>query len=158
LLRRTRFNSGQIVTALAANRDQSASRAWLRALEMTARIEDAPARILPVVVDALGARFADAPAMIGVQETLSHAGLAARMNRYARWAISQGLAKGDCVALLMGNRPDYLAAWLGLTRIGAVVALINTNLRGDGLAHAIGAAKPKFVIVAPQLCGALAEL
>jgi fatty-acyl-CoA synthase len=158
LLRRTRFNSGQIVTALAANRDQSASRAWLRALEMTARIEDAPARILPVVVDALGARFADAPAMIGVQETLSHAGLAARMNRYARWAISQGLAKGDCEPHHIPNRPQNHAPCQGLTRIGAVVALINTNLRGDGLAHAIGAAKPKFVIVAPQLCGALAEL
>jgi fatty-acyl-CoA synthase len=157
-LRRTRFNSGQIVTAPAANKDQSASKAWLRALEMTARIENAPARILPVVVDELGARFADAPALIGAHESLSHAGLAARMNRHARWGLAQGLAKGDCVALLMGNRPDYLAAWLGLTRIGVVVALINTNLRGDGLAHAIAAAKPEFLIVSPQLCGALADL
>ena len=32
------------------------------------------------------------------------------------------------VALLMPNRAEYLAIWLGITRIGGVVALINTNL------------------------------
>ena len=30
----------------------------------------------------------------------------------------------------MENRPEYVAAWLGLLKVGAVVALINTNLRG----------------------------
>ena len=141
--------------ALAATRDNSPSRAWLRALEMTARIEDAPARTLPVVVEELGRRFGDAPALIGRGESFSHAGLAARKNRYARWAVEEGIGKGDVVALMMPNRPDYLAAWLGLTRIGAVVALINTNLRGEGLAHAFAAARPRHLIAARELCGAL---
>ena len=77
------------------------------------------------------------PALIGPQETFSHAGLAARANRYARWALAQGIEKGDTVCLLMPNRPDYLAIWLGITRIGGVVALINTNLTGEALAHCI---------------------
>ncbi len=149
------------MSAIGANKDRgkdmSASRAWLRALEMTARIEDAPARTLPVVVDELGARFGDAPALIGQDESLTHAALAARMNRYARWARGEGIGKGDVVALLSPNRPDYLAAWAGLTRIGAVAALLNTNLRGEALAQAIAAARPKLLIVAPKLCGALAD-
>ncbi len=33
------------------------------------------------------------------------------------------LPKGATVALMMRNRPEYAAIWLGLTRIGAVVAL-----------------------------------
>ena len=146
------------MAATDASKDGSASRAWLRALEMTAHIEDAPARTLPVVVDELGARFADAPALIGQGESFSHAQLAARMNRYARWALEKGIGKGDCVALLLPNRPDYLAAWLGLTRIGAVVALINTNLRGQALAHAIAAAKPRLLIAAGALSAALEGL
>jgi fatty-acyl-CoA synthase len=146
------------MAATDASKDGSASRAWLRALEMTAHIEDAPARTLPVVVDELGARFADAPALIGQGESFSHAQLAARMNRYARWALEKGIGKGDCVALLLPNRPDYLAAWLGLTRIGAVVALINTNLRGQALAHAIAAAKPRLLIAAGGLLAALEGL
>ena len=39
------------MTALAAKKDTSSSKAWLRALEMTARIENDPARTLPVVVE-----------------------------------------------------------------------------------------------------------
>jgi fatty-acyl-CoA synthase len=146
------------MAATDASKDGSASRAWLRALEMTAHIEDAPARTLPVVVDELGARFADAPALIGQGESFSHAQLAGRMNRYARWALEKGIGKGDCVALMLPNRPDYLAAWLGLTRIGAVVALINTNLRGQALAHAIAAAKPRLLIAARDLSAALEGL
>jgi fatty-acyl-CoA synthase len=124
---------------------------------MTQHIEAAPERTLPVVTGELGARFGDAPALIGRGETLSHAGLAARVNRYARWALGEGIAKGDVVALFMANRPDYLAAWLGLTRIGAVVALLNTNLRGEALAHAIGAAAPGHLIAAQDMAGAVHE-
>ena len=36
---------------------------------------------------------------------------------------------------MMANRPDYFAIWLGLTQIGAIVALVNVDLRGEALAH-----------------------
>jgi fatty-acyl-CoA synthase len=61
----------------------------------------------------------------------------AHANRYARWAQSQGLKKGDVVALLMENRPEYLFAWTGLVKVGATAALINTNLRERALAHSL---------------------
>jgi len=139
-----------------AAKETSASRAWLRALEMTARIEDAPARTFPVVVEELGARFGPAPALIGSDETWSHAQLAARANRYARWAQAQGIAKGDTVALLLGNCPDYLAIWLGITRIGGLAALINTNLSGEALAHCLRVAQPRHIIAGEELAGGFA--
>src|SRR5271155_1998637 len=108
--------------------ENSAPKAWLRALEMTAKIDAAPERIFPLVIQELGSRFGEAPALFSPMENFSHAALAARANRYSRWALSQGIAKGDVVCLLMPNRAEYLAIWLGLTRIGAVVALININL------------------------------
>jgi fatty-acyl-CoA synthase len=132
-------------------KDTSASKAWLRALELTSRIEDAPGRTFPVVVEELGARFGDAPALIGPSETLSHAGLAARANKIARWALAQGIGKGDTVGLLMSNCPDYLAIWLGITRIGGIVALLNTNLKSDALAHCIQVAAPKHIIAGGDL-------
>jgi len=134
------------MTAPLVRKDASASKAWLRALEMTAKIEDAPARTFPAVIEELGARFGDAPALIGTYQTLSHADLAARANRYARWALTQGIGKGDCVALLLSNCPDYLAIWLGITRIGGLAALLNTNLKGEALDHGLRVAEPKFVI------------
>src|SRR3954463_15147786 len=138
-----------------AAKEPSASRAWLRALEMTARIEDAPARIFPVVVEELGARFGDVPAIIGSAQTWSHAQLAARANRYARWALAQGIAKDDTVALLLGNCPDYLAIWLGITRIGGLAALLNINLSGEALSHCLRVAQPKHIIAGEGLADGL---
>jgi fatty-acyl-CoA synthase len=139
-------------------KNPSASKAWLRALEMTAKIEDAPTRTFAAVIEELGARFGDAPALIGTHETLSHAQLAARANRYARWALAQNVAKGDVVCLLMPSSPDYLAAWLGITRIGGVAALINTNLTGAALEHCIRVAAPGHIIVAEEMAETLAPV
>ena len=133
----------------------SSTAGWLGALARTARIDASPERIFPHVLDAIAAERPHAPALIGDGETLSHSELAARRNRYARWALARGLTKGDTVALLMRNCPDYLAVWLGLTRVGVCVALLNTNLRGAGLAHCITVAAPRLVIAAADLAEAL---
>ena len=141
--------------AHASRSDNSAPKAWLRALEMTARIDTAPRRTLPVVIEELGARFGDAPALLSPSGNFSHADLAAQTNRYARWALAQGIAKGDVVALLMPNRAEYLAIWLGISRIGGVVALLNTNLSGAALAHCLTVANPRHLILDARLDAAL---
>ena len=64
---------------------------------------------------------------------------------------TQRLAKGEMVCLMMPNRPDYMAIWLGITSVGGVVALINTQLRGPSLAHCIDVVAPTHVIVAAEL-------
>ena len=138
--------------------DRSGSKAWLRALEMTSKIEMQLQRIFPRVVEALGEDFGQAPALFSLPENFSHAELAARMQRYARWALAQGVNKGDVVALLMPNRAEYLAIWLGITRVGGVVALINTNLGGPALAHCLAIANPRHIIAAEKLMPALAEM
>ena len=71
------------------------------------------------------------------REQFSFRALAERANRYSRWALAAGLAKGDVVALMMGARPEYFALWLGLTQVGVVVALFNVNLAGAALAHCV---------------------
>jgi fatty-acyl-CoA synthase len=103
------------------------------------------------VIEEAAKKFGEAPALLSDLECLTYRGLAERSNRYARWALDQGLAKGDAVCLIMPNRPEYMAIWLGLTRVGAVVALINTNLAGFSLAHCVQIVAPKHVIVAAEL-------
>jgi hypothetical protein len=43
--------------------DGGAARAWLRALEATAPIAQAPRRTFPLVIEELAAKFGDAPAL-----------------------------------------------------------------------------------------------
>ena len=133
----------------------TALRDWVRALEATAPIAAHPQRLLGDVIEELADKQGDAPALVGGGESLSYAALCARANRYARWALDQDLGKGDTVCLMMPNRPEYMAVWLGLTRVGVVVALINTQLRGLSLAHCIDIVAPKHVIVAADYAAEL---
>ena len=100
------------------------------------------------------AQNGDRPALSNEREALTYAQLDARANAYARWARARGLAKGDAVALMMPNRPEYVAIWFGLVRAGVGVALINTNLTGASLAHCLDVVNAKAVIVDAALGGA----
>jgi len=136
--------------AVEAPQVGSANKAWLRALSLHAQIERAPERILPQIVEERAIEQPDAPALLSEDEELSYADLAVAARRYARWALSQGLRIGETAALMAHNHPGYMAAWLGLSNVGVVVALINTNLRGHALAHCLAAASPRVLIVAEE--------
>jgi fatty-acyl-CoA synthase len=126
-------------------------RGALRSLKMTTPIAKHPDRVFPHVFDDAAAQFAERPALLCDREHFSYRTLAERSNRYARWALRQGLAKGDTICLLMPNRPEYLAVWLGVTRVGGIAALLNTNLVGPSLAHCINIVRPKHLVVAAEL-------
>ena len=134
----------------------SPMRRWLAALEMTSGLDRDSSRTFSKVVEELAQRFGDAPALLSEAENLTFRSFAARSNRYSRWALDQGLEPGDTVCLLMPNRPEYLAIWVGLSRVGCVVALLNTNLTGPGLTHCVSIAEPKQIIVAADLMPAFA--
>ena len=133
-------------------------KAWVRALEMTAPIPRNPTVTLPICVDDLADKFGTAPALIGAAESLTYRELAERANRYARWALERRLVAGDVVCLMMANCPDYLAIWLGITRTGGIVSLLNSHLVGDSLAHAIGVVAPKYVIVGSEFAQVFADV
>jgi fatty-acyl-CoA synthase len=146
------------MTARVDDSSNSALKAWVRALAMTAPIARNPMVTLPIRIDELAQTFDSAPALIGDDETLSYRTLAERSNRYARWALAHGAGAGSVVCLMMANCPDYLAAWLGITRAGGIVALVNTRLVGDSLAHAMSVVAPKHVIVGAEFAAAVAAV
>jgi fatty-acyl-CoA synthase len=137
-------------TARGSGGRETALRDWVRALEATAPIPVQRQRTLHSVIAELAETQGGAPALLSAGESLTYAQLAARANRFARWALTQNLAKGEVACLMMPNRPEYLAIWLGLTSVGVVVALVNTNLRGVSLAHCIDLVEPAHVIVSPR--------
>ena len=62
-------------------------------------------------------------------------------NQVANYFLSKGYSKGDSIALFMENRPEYVATWLGLAKIGVIPALINYNLKDKALTHTVQVAK-----------------
>jgi len=104
--------------------------------------------------DLLAPHFAarrDALVLIGDRSRLTWGELDEFASRVASWALAAGMRRGDVVALSMENRPEYVAIWLGLSRIGVVTALLNTNLTGERLAHCVREASPRAWIAGIEL-------
>ncbi|MBO0722402.1 MAG: long-chain-acyl-CoA synthetase, partial [Blastocatellia bacterium] len=132
----------------------SVAKGWMRAMEMTATITKNPARTLPAVIEELAQVQPDAPALLSDGGCLSYQMLCRRSHEYARWARREGLVAGDTVCVMMHNCPEYVAIWLGLTRVGVVVSLINVNLTGASLAHCIKIVRPRLILIQPELVDA----
>ncbi|VDL66071.1 unnamed protein product [Nippostrongylus brasiliensis] len=69
----------------------------------------------------------------------------------------QGFRSGDVVALFMENCVDFVAAWMGLAKIGVATAWINCNLKREPLAHCIQTSRAKAIITTRLLQQALDE-
>ena len=146
------------MAALSDENKRSPLKAWVRALERTAAIKRDRSLTLPVLIGRLAERFGEQPALSSTDAALSYRGLAAACHRYGRWGLARSLGRNDTVCLVMANCPDYLAIWLGLSGIGATVALINTNLRRELLAHSINLVAPRHVIAGASLSEAVREI
>jgi citronellyl-CoA synthetase len=58
-------------------------------------------------------------------------------NQISRLVESRGVGKGDSVSVMMENHPTTLASVIGIAQLGAVAAMVNTNLSGRQLQHCI---------------------
>ncbi|MGH0033280.1 MAG: long-chain-acyl-CoA synthetase [Myxococcota bacterium] len=90
------------------------------------------------------------PLVLYEDRTVSWGELDAHADRVAHWGNAAGLRTGDVAALLMENRPEYLATWLGLAKLGVTTALINTNLSGRGLRHALATSGTSHLVVGSE--------
>jgi fatty-acyl-CoA synthase len=103
-------------------------------------------------------RSPDAPFVRFEGSVVSYRELNARANQIAHWALARGLCRGDVVALVMENRPDYVAVWMGLAKAGVTIALLNTNLRGEALAHSVRTAGCEAVVLGAECAEAWQSL
>jgi len=87
------------------------------------------------------------PAILWQDAVISYDEYNRRSNRYAHFFQSQGYKKGDVVALLMDNCPEYLMVVTGLAKIGVITALINTGVRGEVLAQGINLVEARSMII-----------
>lgn len=84
------------------------------------------------------------------EQRFTYAELNAGANRLAHVAHTLGLRRGDVVAIALENRPAFFQAWLGLSKLGVVVAFLNTHLSGKALRHALEVTGARTVIVGEE--------
>ncbi len=124
---------------------------FMRGLNRTlARVKSIASASPNLICDDLQAaveQWRERPAMTFEGRTVTYAELDAIANRFAHWGKGLGLRRGQTVALFMPNRLEYFAIWYGLSKIGVVTALINSQLTGAPLAHCLTISGAGHVIV-----------
>ncbi|XP_009068571.1 PREDICTED: long-chain fatty acid transport protein 6-like [Acanthisitta chloris] len=79
-----------------------------------------------------------------------------RSNRVAQVFQHYGnLKKGDTVALLMANGPDFIHVWFGMAKLGCVVAFLNFNIHSRSLLHCINTCAAKALVIGEECLGSV---
>jgi crotonobetaine/carnitine-CoA ligase len=102
------------------------------------------------VLQKRAAQFGEKPFITADSEVVTFAGLERRARSVAANLQRLGIRKGDVVALMMGNRPSFLAIWFGIAMAGGIFAPINPAHRGHVLRHMLAIARTRLVIFEPQ--------
>jgi acyl-CoA synthetase (AMP-forming)/AMP-acid ligase II len=89
---------------------------------------------------------------------ISYGELLDRVQRATAMLASHGLRRGDRVALLSHNRPEYFEVELAAANLGVMTACLNWRLSPRELAYCIELVSPKLVIVEAEFGGNLAAV
>jgi len=81
-----------------------------------------------------------------------------RARSFATGLKNAGFKRGDSVALFAENRPEWIAAALGLIRLGAVAVPLDVQLADHDLAHVLNDSDARAIITTQQRAKRLATL
>jgi crotonobetaine/carnitine-CoA ligase len=103
---------------------------------MYSGVDDVAAWVLPRVLEEQAATRADAVFVSMVDgDELTYGALRDQAAQVAGLLSGWGVRAGDRVAVMLPAGIDFLRAWAGVQRLGAVAVLLNPELMGSFLAH-----------------------
>ena len=109
--------------------------------------DDVTRWVLPLALEEKAAEVGDRELVRVIGEgSMTYAAAARDARRVASRLASAGVRRGDAVAVLLPSGLEFLRAWLGLGRLGAVIVPINTALEGAFLAHQLVDCGARFVV------------
>jgi fatty-acyl-CoA synthase len=105
------------------------------------------------LVDELAAATPTAPAVVFGDERLDYADLRRRVDDFARALLAAGIRRGDRVALLVSNRPEWIIAAHAGAKIGAIVAAISTFSTAREIAWSLEHCGASAMVMVPEFRG-----
>ncbi|KAF7239648.1 Very long-chain acyl-CoA synthetase [Varanus komodoensis] len=99
------------------------------------------------------------PFILFEEETYSYRDIDQRSSQVARvFRGHLGLKGGETVAVFLKNTPAYIWVWLGLEKIGCVMACVNYNIRSVSLLHVVNTCEAKVLVTTSDLKAAIEEV
>lgn len=97
-------------------------------------------------LDLAASRFRDRPLVIGDDRSITYGEIQRWSRELASGLIGLGVGRGDHVAIVLGNYPEFVALKYAIARIGAVSVPINYVLRRNELSYILGQSDSKVLI------------
>jgi fatty-acyl-CoA synthase len=94
-------------------------------------------RTIPALLDEQAARFPQREALVGDTQRYSYAQLREQVRAFAKGLHALGVRKGDKVAILMGNKPEWIIADLAICSLGGVMVAVNTWVTSRELGYVL---------------------
>ncbi len=98
-------------------------------------------------------RYPQRPAYVFLGRELTYRQLHDEAEALAAWLRSQGVQRGDRVALFMQNLPQFIVAFYAVMRADAVVVPVNPMNKADEFGHYISDPDTRVVITSADLAG-----
>jgi benzoate-CoA ligase family protein len=105
-------------------------------------------------LDAPAEKHPDRIAIAGEPRKVTCGELAALTNRVGNALLKQGVTRGDRVLIVLPDSPEFIAAFFGTAKIGAVAVPVNSYAKAADYLHYIENSEPHVAIVHSE---ALAE-
>ncbi len=105
-------------------------------------------------LDEPAGRHPERVAIAGEPREVTYAKLAALSSRVGNALREQGVARGDRVLILLPDSPEFIAAFFGTAKIGAIAVPVNPFARAADYIHYLENSEPRAAIVHSE---ALAE-
>jgi fatty-acyl-CoA synthase len=94
-------------------------------------------RTIPGLLDELAIRFPEREALVGDGRRYSYAAVREKVRAFAKGLHALGVRKGDMIAILMGNKPQWIIADLAICSLGAIMVAINTWVTSRELGYVL---------------------
>jgi long-chain acyl-CoA synthetase len=88
---------------------------------------------------------------------LSYAELDEVSNRMANALAGMGVGRGDRVAMLLANSPEFVTTYFGVVRTGAIAVPLDTKYKPAELASLLADCRPSVLVAESQFLGHLAS-
>lgn len=135
-------------------------RVWHRSYpdEVPVSLEPYPEHSLYEFLARSAGRFGDRPAIAFLGTQLSYSELHEQVKALAASLAARGVGKGDRVALILPNCPQYVIGYYAALRLGAIPVGTNPLYTQRELSHQLGDAGCKVVVVLDQFYPNLAAV
>jgi len=111
---------------------------------------------LRLMLEAAAGRYGKKTAVVMDERRLSYAQLDEASNKIANALLGMGVKKGERVAMLLSNSPEFAAIYFGVVKIGGIAVPLDTKYKLTELGSLFNDSQPRVVVAESPFLGPIA--